>query len=95
MNKLKKQLLIAAATSAIVVAIPSIASHTWGNANGPYHWDGASLPVQLSVIDSVDSSWQGELDENNVQWNVSSSLNLTIDSVDDGSSARNNVSVWQ
>ncbi len=82
MNKFKKQCLITAAASAIVVAIPSIADHTWGNASGPYHWDGASLPLQISVIDSVTSDWQDEMEETINQWNVSTVLNLTVNSSD-------------
>lgn len=88
MQTLKMKILVASCASALIFAIPTIANHTWGNANGTYHWDGPSLPLQLSVIDSVDSSWQGELDETISQWNVSTALNLTITSSDDSSSAR-------
>jgi|GEM_PF-3128366 len=93
MNKFKRQLLIAVSTSAIAFALPSIASHTWGNANGTYHWDGPSLPLQLSVIDSVTGDWQGELDETISQWNVSTALNLSITSADDSTNTRSDCAI--
>lgn len=93
MKKYNKNLLIAAVSGAVMIALPALANHTWGNASGTYHWDANSLPVQLSVIDSVTPDWQTELDTTISQWNVSSSLNLTISSSDDSSSTRSNCAV--
>jgi len=93
MIKYKKKILIAVATTAVMAALPGIASHTWGNASGTYHWDATSLPVQLSVIDSVTQDWQTELDTTISQWNVSSSLNLAITSSDDSTNTRNNCAI--
>jgi pre-peptidase len=93
MKKLSKNILIASAVAAAAISAPSIATHVWGNANGTYHWDGQSLPVQISVIDSVDTSWQTEMETTIVKWNASTALNLAVNSVDDSSSARTSCAV--
>lgn len=89
----RKKLLIAAAISSALVAAPSFATHVWGNASGTYHWDAQSLPVQISVIDSVATSWQTEMETSIDKWNISTVLNLAVNSVDDGSSARTNCAI--
>jgi len=88
MLKINKKLAIVVMAAASASSLPTIASHVWGNASGAYHWDGPSLPVQLSVIDSSTADWQSELDESIVRWNQSSALNLAITSVDESTTTR-------
>jgi len=90
MRQYKKNLLTASAVVAVILSIPAIANHTWGNASGTYHWNGDSLPVQLSVIDSVTPSWQTELNTALTKWNQSADLNLTINSSNDSATTRTN-----
>ena len=93
MKHISKKLLIASAISTAIVSVPSVANHVWGNATGTYHWDAQSLPVQISVIDSVANSWQTEMETSIDKWNLSSVLNLAVNSVDDGSSARTSCAI--
>ncbi len=66
--------------SLALVAVPaSWAEHSWGN----YAWARTANPLPLKVVDSVDSSWQFELDMALAELNLSSVLNLTIDSAND------------
>lgn len=66
--------------SLTLVAVPaSWADHSWGN----YHWARTANPIPLKVIDSMDSSWQFELDTALAEWNASSVLDMTIDSAAD------------
>lgn len=98
MRNLKKTLLLSLAATAVMAALPSSANHVWGtgsSASSAYHWD----TTELSVVDSVSGEWQGYMEETNGWWNtgadtgVTSPLNLTVTTVDDGSSARSSCSI--
>ncbi len=52
------------------------ASHSWGN----YHWARSSNPVTISVIDSMTTSWDDNLDVALSDWNSSSVLNIVKES---------------
>lgn len=52
------------------------ASHSWGN----YHWARSSNPVTITVIDSMTTSWDDNLDIALSDWNSSSVLNLVKES---------------
>jgi hypothetical protein len=60
------------------------ASHSWGN----YHWARSSNPITLSVIDSMTTSWDDNLNTAMSDWNSSSVLNLVRESGSTTSSAR-------
>ena len=62
----------------------SNAGHFWAN----YHWARTANPFPLKVIDSVSNAWQGELDIAIDEWNGSSKLNMSVDSVNDRNKTR-------
>ncbi len=52
---------------------PAGASHAWGN----YHWARTSNPFTLTIIDSMTSNWDDNLDVAISDWDASSVMNLT------------------
>lgn len=54
------------------VATPVSASHAWSN----YHWARTSNPFTVTVIDSMTSNWDDNLNAANSDWNSSSVLNV-------------------
>lgn len=48
------------------------ANHSWGN----YHWARTSNPFTIKVIDSMSSSWDGNLDLAISDWNASSVMDV-------------------
>ncbi|TSC78840.1 MAG: hypothetical protein G01um101429_663 [Parcubacteria group bacterium Gr01-1014_29] len=70
-----KRLLIGAGLILSFGAFVLVASanHSWGS----YHWARQSNPFTLKVVDSVTSVWDSYLDTANVDWSVSSVLDLT------------------
>ena len=69
-----------------LIAVPALswADHGWGN----YHWARTNNPIPLLVVDSVDSSWQFELDTALYEWNLSDVLAMKIDSAADSRRTR-------
>jgi len=61
-------LAAAASTSALAV-------HQWST----YHWATTTGTVNLPVIDSTTSDWQGSFDESMSRWNQSSSINQIVE----------------
>ena len=72
------------ALAAFPVAVD--ASHSWGN----YHWARSSNPKTISVIDSMTSSWDDNLNIANSDWNSSSVLNVVRESGSTTTSTRRN-----
>ena len=60
------------------------AGHAWND----YHWARTANPVPLKVVDSVDAGWQSEFDIALGEWNISSVLNMSVDSTDDSNKTR-------
>ncbi len=89
MKILTKNTLVAAAAATVMLSLPVIASHTWAN----YHWERDSNPITLPIIDSVTGDWQDEFDNTLAAWNVSSVIDLVVDSNDDSSSTRSSCSM--
>lgn len=67
---------------------PAGATHAWGN----YHWARSSNPVTLSVIDSMTSDWDDNLDSAIADWNQSSVLDLVEEAGGDDARTRNRCS---
>lgn len=70
--------------AAAVAAIPAGASHSWGD----YHWARTGNPFTLKVIDSVTSSWDGDLDAVEGDWSKSTVLDLAEEAGADDNSTR-------
>lgn len=62
------------------------ASHSWGN----YHWARSSNPKTISVIDSMTTNWDDNLNIANSDWNASSVLNVVRESGSTTTSTRRN-----
>jgi hypothetical protein len=62
------------------------ASHSWGS----YHWARSSNPKTISVIDSMTTSWDDNLNIANSDWNASSVLNVVRESGSTTNSTRRN-----
>ncbi len=80
--KQKKILLFVAA--ATLSSTQAFANHAWSD----YHWATSSGVVNLPVIDSVTSDWQGSFEESISRWNQSNVINQTVESSDDSSRTR-------
>ncbi|WP_296676541.1 hypothetical protein [Novosphingobium sp.] len=61
------------ALSAVLIAVPAIASHSWNN----YHWANSSGAVQLTVNYSISSQWTPSVTNAIGDWNASPKLDLT------------------
>ncbi len=83
---LSKKFLSAASFVFALVLLTSTsnADHSWEN----YHWARTTNPLPLKVIDSVSNGWQDELDIALAEWNGSSKLNMSVDSVNDRNKTR-------
>ncbi len=57
------------------IAAPATADHAWGN----YHWENASTPVKLTVINSTTYNWDGYVSVAISDWSQSTVLNLSED----------------
>jgi len=62
----------------------AMASHRWAD----YHWATTTGNVNLPVIDSVTSDWQGSFEESINRWNQSNSINQSVESSDDNRRTR-------
>jgi hypothetical protein len=62
-----------------------MADHSWGP---PYHWARQVADFPLTVIDSVTSTWDQELDTSLAAWNQSETLEATVDTFDDSQKTR-------
>ncbi len=67
-----------------LVASVAKATHSW---NG-YHWGRTSSPFNLKLVDSVTTNWNSYLGTTSTDWSVSTALDTTIVSGDDGNSTR-------
>ncbi len=80
MNNFKKAALCGAGLTVMALAATTAnASHSWSD----YHWARTSNPLNLQVVDSVSSFWQGEYNIALSEWSQSSKLDLTTTSADD------------
>lgn len=70
--------LLAAASSAALLAVftpgAAQANHSWGG----YHWARTSNPFTLKLGDNVDSKWDAYLATTSSDWNTSTVLDTTI-----------------
>ncbi|PKB24901.1 hypothetical protein B0I00_0080 [Novosphingobium kunmingense] len=62
-----------AALAAGLIAVPALASHSWGS----YHWANSSGPVDLTINVSVTSQWTSSVSTAISDWQKSSNLALT------------------
>jgi hypothetical protein len=61
--------------SAVLLAVPAFASHSWGN----YHWARTSNPFTLKVGNNLTTTnWTGHLGNSSADWSVSSVLDLSV-----------------
>lgn len=58
----------------VVIAVPSFASHAWGN----YHWARTSNPFNLKVYDNVTAVWEPYVATATSDWSQSSVLNMNV-----------------
>ena len=74
-NKSSFRFVVIFTLIAVVAAFPfsAGATHAWGN----YHWARTSNPFTLTVIDSMTSGWDDNLDTAISDWDDSSVMNLT------------------
>ena len=66
------------------LATPASANHSWGN----YHWARTANPFTITVVDSMSSSWDDNLNAAISDWNASSVLNVVRSQGDDSSTTR-------
>ncbi len=62
------------ALSALGVAVPAQASHSWGG----YHWARTANPLNLKLGDNLSSAWDPYLVTSSNDWSSSSVLNTAI-----------------
>ena len=80
MKNFKKIALGGAGLAAVaLMATNANASHRWSD----YHWARTTTSLNLKVVDSVSSFWQGEYNTALSEWSQSSKLDLTTFSADD------------
>jgi len=65
--------------AAIAFSSAAIASNSWSS----YHWARTANPFTLQVVDSMTSSWDGELNTALSRWSLSEALDLTVTSSND------------
>ena len=63
---------------------PVSANHSWGG----YHWARTSNPFTVTVIDSMTSDWDDNLDVAISDWNASSVMNVAEEAGSDASNVR-------
>ncbi len=89
MNAKIRYLLFVALVTALflVAAVPrsTNASHSWGN----YHWARTANPFTLSVIDSMTTDWDDNLNAAIADWNASSVMNVTKEAGQSDATTRN------
>ncbi len=83
---LSKKFLSAASIVFALVLLTSTtnADNSWGS----YHWARTTNPIYLKVIDSVSDDWQFEFGKALDEWNISSELNMSVDSANDRNKTR-------
>jgi len=69
-----RRILIVLVAVLALVALPAMASHSWGG----YHWARTSNPFTLKVHDNVTSNWEPYLAEAQTDWNQSTVLDLNV-----------------
>ena len=69
------------ASAVLCTSLSVSADHQWST----YHWATTTGIVNLPVIDSSTSDWQGSLDESISRWDQSNSINQTVE---EGSTSR-------
>lgn len=62
------------ALSAVYIAAPAEASHSWGT----YHWARQANPFNLKLGDNVTSAWDAYLNEASADWTQSAVLNTSV-----------------
>lgn len=69
----KSRLAAAAAVSALLLAVPAVANHSWAN----YHWANESGPVSLKINVAVTQAWDASVTKAIADWQGSNVLDLT------------------
>jgi len=72
-NKVRFVIMIVMIVMLAAFPLSAGATHAWGN----YHWARTSNPFTITVIDSMTSSWDDNLDAAISDWDASSVMNLT------------------
>jgi hypothetical protein len=72
-NKVRFVIMIVMIAMLAAFPLSAGAIHAWGN----YHWARTSNPFTITVIDSMTSSWDDNLDAAISDWDASSVMNLT------------------
>jgi len=85
-NKSSFRFVVIFTLIAVVAAFPfsAGATHAWGN----YHWARTSNPFTLTVIDSMTSDWDDNLDLAISDWDDSSVMNLVEEAGSSSTSVR-------
>lgn len=86
MRIVKVRFILTLVMVAMLAAFPlsAGASHSWGN----YHWARTANPFTIKVIDSMTSSWDGNLDTAIADWDQSAVMNLVKEAGDDSANTR-------
>ncbi len=72
---LKRLLLVGGAISMILaIAVPANAGHSWEN----YHWARSANPFTVTLVDSLDATWDAYLPPVSSDWSQSQVLDTTI-----------------
>lgn len=76
MGTSRRKVLAIGLAALALLSLPAVAagSHAWGN----YHWERASNPVSLTLVDNVTSGWDGYLISAESDWETSTVLTLGI-----------------
>lgn len=69
---------------AVLFSSAAVANNSWGT----YHWARTANPFTLQVVDSMTSSWDGELTTALSRWSLSDVLDLTVTSSNDSKKIR-------
>jgi len=72
-NKVRFVIMIVMIAMLAAFPLSAGATHAWGN----YHWARTSNPFTITVIDSMTSGWDDNLDAAISDWDASSVMNLT------------------
>jgi hypothetical protein len=66
------------------LAVNANAEHSWST----YHWARTGAEMPLISVDSVSADWQSEFDISMDEWNVSTALQMPVETGDDSNRAR-------
>ncbi|HSH77701.1 MAG TPA: hypothetical protein VLA19_04115 [Herpetosiphonaceae bacterium] len=84
-SRVRSVAVVLFALVALAALSPSAhATHSWNN----YHWARTSNPFTITVIDSMTSDWDDNLNAANSDWDASSVLNVAYEAGDESTRTR-------